>query len=136
MQNERQDFNNAIIGLVFAKSDGNKEAQNKIKESFMNNYLLKRVNHLEKYGSKFKIWGMERKRHAQDRKAKKLVREWREVDKKKGSTKVNMIPEYQQRLYDLKHYPIGKNKSKSEKRYPDEDKKYADSTITTWLIKL
>ncbi len=134
MDKERQEFIDAMLSIEFARAEFNKDAERIIKENFNNNCLLQKVIHLEKYSAKFLPWDMQRKRHGHDRKAKRLVKDWWKSDKEKGLIKDDVIENYQQKLFDLGIYPIGNNKSKQEERYDDEDKKYADTTISKWMI--
>jgi len=134
MDKERQGFIDAMFSIELARADFNKDAELIIKENFNNNCLVQKALHLEKYSAKFPRWDMQKKRHGHDREAKKLVKDWWKSDKEKGLVKDDVIENYQQKLFDLGVFPIGNNKSKQEERYEDEDKKYADTTISKWMI--
>lgn len=133
MKNERQDFFNAMFAIELARGDYNKEAEEYVKEVFKKNSLFKAFMRLDSYKIKFHSWYMQRKRHKNDKEAKKQVLDWWKVDKEQGKAKTDMIQGYQNKLLAQNIYPVGNNKSKKEQREPDEEKKYTFEAISGWL---
>jgi hypothetical protein len=117
---EMDNFHNAMLGMEFAKADENKEAQKKIEETYKNNSLFEAVMHVNFYAGQFRSWGMNARRHANDRKAKKLVLDWWEHDKSKYRSKTDVVGDYLTKLNKLGLRPKPK-------------KDYDYETIYTWL---
>lgn len=132
---EMDDFRQAMLGIRLTKADDNKKAQKWIEETFKHNSLFKDFKLVNLYSGKFRSWGMNAKRHASDRKAKKIVLSWWQDDKEKSNDKDKMVILYQTRLRKMRILPACNTNSKTERREEDEEESYSFETISRWLAK-
>lgn len=73
MQEEINQFHQAMNGMEWAKADDNKDAQKSVEETYKNNYLFKEVIRLNFYEGKFRSWKSAKERHKNTNYYKKLV---------------------------------------------------------------
>lgn len=122
---EMDSFHQAMFNLEVARvDDKNKELEKYTKDAYQKNILFREVVRLKSFESKVHSWDMNRYRHENNRKAKKLVVSWWKIDKEKGCIKADVANGYILELEKLGIKPT------------EEKERYENEVIYDWLTNL